>query len=143
MEAVTSGGCDTTLWDWAMYVETRPEEENGVDMSSGAVHLRKVCASDPRIELRGLTKAPELLSEEEIELNYHVDMEQNIEIGFYDHDASPKWSWSGDLHQSNPLLHWCSWTRRSQRKVAADTWDVWLETKSEVVVFVSGQRDEK
>ena len=78
-------------------------------MSSGAVHLRMVCASDPRIELRGLTKAPELLSEEEIELNYTVDMEQNIEIGFYDHDASPKWSWSGDLHQSNPLLHWCSW----------------------------------
>ena len=89
VEVVTVGDCEATLWNWAMYMEAPLEEEVGDGFPTGGINVRKVCASDdPGVELGGLTTAPGLLGEEEIETRDHVDMVQNVEywssVGLYD-----------------------------------------------------------
>ena len=89
VDASTVGDCEATLWDWAMYVEEEPDPFNGEATPTIGKTLRRVCASeDPGVELGALTKAPELLNEEELEVASLLDMEENVEywssLGLYD-----------------------------------------------------------
>ena len=86
VEVVTVGDCEATLWDWAMYVEEHAPVDGG---SACGTLLRKVCASDdPGVELSVLTKAPEMLVEEEPEDTRLLDMHENVQywssLGLYD-----------------------------------------------------------
>ncbi|CAE7382490.1 unnamed protein product [Symbiodinium sp. CCMP2592] len=89
VDAVTTGDCEATMWDWALYAE-EPVEEEGVDGEvSAKACLKRLCSSeDPGAELPGLTLIPEIFNEGEGDFEYKADMERSVEywasLGLYD-----------------------------------------------------------
>ncbi|CAE7852855.1 unnamed protein product [Symbiodinium microadriaticum] len=87
--AVTTPDCETTLWEWAIYAETPPPDEQDDEWPCRSVCLKKLCSSDdPGPELEALTKVPDILAEEEYDPLLQRDMEVNVEhwtsMGLYD-----------------------------------------------------------
>ena len=87
--AVTTPDCETTLWEWAIYAETPPPDEQDDEGPCRSVCLKKLCSSDdPGPELEALTKVPDILAEEEYDPLLQRDMEVNVEhwtsMGLYD-----------------------------------------------------------
>ncbi|CAE7641367.1 unnamed protein product [Symbiodinium necroappetens] len=85
----TTHDCETTLWEWAIYAETPPPDEQDGVWPCRSVCLKKLCSSDdPGPELEVLTKVPAILAEEECDPLLQRDMEMNVEhwtsMGLYD-----------------------------------------------------------
>ncbi|CAE7342763.1 TY4B-J [Symbiodinium sp. KB8] len=89
VEVLPAGDCEANLCDWAIYVSELQGELAEEEIKSSSPLLRKVCGSDdPSSELLVLTKAVDMLSEEEAKPQYVDDMVQNVEywmsLGLYE-----------------------------------------------------------
>ncbi|CAE7244180.1 unnamed protein product [Symbiodinium necroappetens] len=96
VEVVPAGDCETTMWDWAMYVEEENQPDEEEEEGHGSfLCLRRVCSSDdPGQVFPSLEQAAEVLQDYE---NAHLgsqDIEECVEhwasVGMHQHPRLAK-----------------------------------------------------